>query len=268
MKLSRGGVAVDQDGTTKAGMGVTSVDYDDDADLDILVVNLSQQTDSFFRNQGGYFSDQTRGAGLAIESRQFTRFGVGFADFDNDGWLDLLQANGRVTRETQRHSEDIYAEPRLLFRGTPEGGFEEVKPHAGTLRATVATSRAAVFGDIDNDGGIDVLVVNCDSPVFLLSNVVEKRGHWIQFRIIDNHARDAFGAIVSLTMGDRRVQRIVQSAYSYLASNDPRVHFGTSDEGRIHDVEVQWPDGIVESFGDFDVGQIVTLSYGTGKGHK
>ena len=151
------GTAVDQDGIAKAGMGVAAEDYDNDRDLDLLVVNLEGQTDSFFRNDGPYFTDHTALSGLGTASRHFTRFGVGFADFDNDGWLDIYEANGRVVRRDLTYSDDPYAEPNLLFQGTSDGRFEEVLPKAGTRLPLPAIGRAAVFGDVDNDGGIDVL---------------------------------------------------------------------------------------------------------------
>ena len=128
------GSALDQDGTAKSGMGVDAVDVDDDGDLDLLVVNLDGEADSFFRNRGTFFSDDTAAAGLRTASRPFTRFGAAFVDFDNDGYVDLFEANGRVGMQSERYSPDPYAEPSLLFRGLAGPRFEEVSPRGGVWR--------------------------------------------------------------------------------------------------------------------------------------
>jgi len=259
------GSALDQDGTAKSGMGVDAVDVDDDGDLDLLVVNLDGESDSFFRNRGGFFIDDTAAVGLRTASRPFTRFGAAFVDFDNDGYLDLYEANGRVGLQSQRYSADPYAEPSLLFRGFAGPRFQEVSPRGGTTRPLIATSRAAAFGDIDNDGAIDIVVVNRDSRPFLLHNIVKPRGHWLLFRVVDDHGRDAFGARVTATVGDRTIQRDVRAAYSYLASNDPRVHIGLGQNTAAHDVTVRWPDGVTERFGDMPADRISVLRRGGGR---
>jgi hypothetical protein len=222
------GCAVDRNGDAKAGMGTVAVDHDDDGDLDLLVVNLRAESDSFYRNQGEYFADDTTLVGLGSASQPYTRFGLGAIDFDNDGWLDLFIANGRVTRLTAESApgEDPFAEANILFRGGPAGTLEQVAPPGGTTDPIIETSRAAAFGDVDNDGAVDVLVVNKDAPASLLRNVAGGRGHWIMFRVLDERGRDAFGATVSVTLGDRRISRDVRTAYSYCAANDPRVHVG------------------------------------------
>jgi len=258
------GCALDQDGKAKAGMGVDAVDFDDDGDLDLMVVNLDGESDSFYRNQGSYFSDDTALVGLRAPSRPFTRFGMALVDFDNDGWLDLYEANGRVGLQAQRFSRDPYAEPNLLFQGSPNGPFEEVLPRGGTRELLVATSRAAAFGDVDNDGGVDILMVNRDAPAYLLLNRVP-RGHWISFRVVDQHRRDALGAVVTFAVGGRRLTRSVKAAYSYLASNDPRVHVGLGEASAVKDVQVRWLDGKTESFGNFDADRIVVLRRGEGR---
>ena len=240
------GCAIDDEGKPKAGMGVAAIDLDDDGDLDLMVNNLTSESDSVYRNEHGrYFTDATVVSGLAATSRRFTRFGVGWVDFDNDGRLDLYQANGAVFLPftAPLRADDPYAEPNLLFRGTAEGRFVEVEPRGGTTSLLVATSRAAAFGDIDNDGGIDILVVNRDGPAHLLLNVVEHRGHWLMFRVLDEHGRDAIGATVTLHVGERTMTRNVRTAYSYLAANDPRIHVGLGDHTGAENVTVRWVDG-------------------------
>ena len=258
------GVAVDQDGRPKAGMGVHAADVDDDSDPDVLVVNLDSESDSFYRNDREFFVDATASSGLRTISRPFTRFGMALLDFNNDGLLDLYEANGRVGLQSERFADDPYAEPNLLFRGVPGGRFEEVEPRGGTARPLFATSRAAAFGDIDNDGGIDILIVNRDAAPHLLRNVAAHRGHWLALRAIDDHGRDALGAELVLRIGSRTRHRDVRAAYSYLASNDPRVHVGLGEAARVDDVRVRWPDGKVESFGPFDGDRIVTVRRGKG----
>ena len=263
------GCAMDQHGQAKAGMGTTAADIDDDGDLDLFVVNLRSQSDSFFRNNGSFFSDDTGVIGMGTTSQPFTRFGMAVMDFDNDGWLDLYLANGRVERLMElTYANDPYAEPNLLLRGSAGGRFEEVLPRGGTSSPLIATSRAAAFGDINNDGGIDILVANRDSSVHLLKNVVPNRGQWIMFRAVDEHGRDALGATITMRLGDRTLSRDVQSGYSYLAANDPRVHVGLGDLDQVSDVTVRWIGGERESFGTFKAGRIVQLRRGAGEAAK
>jgi hypothetical protein len=259
------GCAIDEGGTPKAGMGVTAADVDDDGDLDLLVCNLHDQTDSFYRNEGGYFADRTAAVGLAPVSRRFTRFGLAWMDLDNDGWLDIFQANGRVIRQDTLFAEDVYAEPNLLLRGLGEGRLEEVRPRGGTAEPLVFTSRAAAFGDVDNDGGVDILVVNINAPAHLLMNAAPQRGHWLQLRVLDEHGRDAIGASVSVQAGDRTITRDVRTAYSYCAANDPRVHVGLGDIDRIESITVRWVDRAVEEFGGAAADQILELRKGAGE---
>jgi enediyne biosynthesis protein E4 len=260
------GCAVDLDGKPKAGMGVHMADVDADGDLDLLVVNLDGESDSFYRNERTFFRDDTAAVGLRAVSRPFTRFGAAMLDFDNDGLLDIYEANGRVGRQSELFSSDPYAEPNLLFRGISGPRFEEVQPRGGTATLLVATSRAAAFGDIDNDGGIDIVVVNRDGRPYVLHNVVRGRGHWAMFRVVDEHGRDAPGAELTMRIGSSVVRRDVQSAYSYLASNDPRVHVGLGKETVARDVTVQWPGSSGrERFGDVAADRIVVLRRGAGR---
>ena len=258
------GVAIDQDGAPKAGMGVHAADVDDDGDNDLIVMNLDTEADSFFRNEGRFFIDDTTSVGLRVASRRFTRFGVALMDFDNDGRLDLYEASGRVGLQAETFSADPYAEPNLLFRGVAGGRFEEVSPRGGTTQPLVATSRAAAFGDLDNDGGVDILVANRDAAPHLLRNVAPGRGHWLLLRVLDRHGSDAVGATLSIMAGTRTMRRDVRTGYSYLAANDPRVHVGLGDLTKVESVTVRWIDGTRERFGPFDADQIAEIRRGKG----
>ncbi len=259
--------AMDSDGIKKAGMGVASADVDNDGDSDLLVVNLHGQSDSLFRNEGTYFSDATRLAGLGTPSMRYTRFGVTLADFDNDGSLDLYEANGNVGLTEPVEDGDGYAEPNVLYRGVIDEGavrFEEINPQGGVSPPLIHTSRALAVGDVDEDGGLDLVVVNRDAPAYLLMNRAT-RGNWVSFKVLDASGRDAHGATVSATVNATRMQRDVQPSASYLASSDPRVHFGLGTHTETSDVVVRWPGGEKEAFGDFGGGTTYELIQGSGK---
>jgi hypothetical protein len=278
----RRGCAIDLSGKAKAGMGVTVQDIDGDDDLDVLVCNLRRESDSLFENDGGMFQDVTTTAGLAGPSRGFTRFGLGWVDFNNDGRLDVYSASGRVSQERDaRERTDPFAEPNLLYEGTEDGRFVEVTPRGGVDASTEErTSRAAAFGDLNNDGGIDIIVINRDAPPHVLRNVVRDRGHWLMVRAVDKHGRDAIGATVWLAVDaytrevvGRGIRRDVRSAYSYCASNDMRVHFGlgdwdaTAERAPFDDdhLTVRWIDGSLERFAVPGIDRVITLRQGTGR---
>ncbi len=258
------GCAVDMEGIAKAGMGVAIADVNDNGLPDLLVCNLRGETDSFFINKGGYFIDRTGPAGLRATSRAFTRFGMALLDFDNDGTLDLYQVNGRVYREAMLFSEDPYAEPNLLFRGHADGRFTPTELRGGMRNELFATGRAAAFGDLNNNGSIDIVIANCNGPAHVLWNVIGDDNNWVMFRVLDEHDRDALNATVTLQMGERTVHRDVRSGYSYLAANDPRVHFGLGVVDRVEGVTVRWLDGSEEYFGSHTANAIYTLRRGEG----
>ena len=255
------GCAMDDHGFAKAGMGVASADFDDDGATDILVVNLERQTDSFYRNAGTHFVDETSRIGLGVSSRRFTRFGVALADFDNDGDLDMYQGNGRIDHSPEFEGDDPFAEPNVLYRRLGER-YEVVPPEGGTRDLLVHTSRGVAMGDVDDDGGVDLVVVNRDAPAYLLMNRVGQSGNWARFRVVNRYGSDAIGATVWATAGTTRQRRSVRPATSYLASHDPRVHFGLGEATGVSGVEVHWPSGETEAFGDFPAGETVVLRHG------
>ncbi len=265
------GTAVNADGKSEAGMGVQSVDIDHDGDVDLFLSHLRNESNTFYRNDGAWFEDATLTFGLAVGSIPFTGFGLGFSDFDHDGGWDLYVANGRVVRAGDMLTDaDVYAEPNQLFTADGRGRFSEVLPRGGVSPELVHTSRGAGFGDFDNDGDIDVVVVNRDGPASVLRNVSDKRGHWVMFDLRDGSGRRAIGARVQVEAkldggaSDRVWRRIVQPAYGYLTSNDPRVHFGLGDAGGMVHVRVDWLDGTVELFGPYRVDALYEIQQGTG----
>ena len=262
----RVGVAVGRDGRERAGMGVDAADVDDDGDLDLIVVNLHGEFDGFYRNDNGVFVERTTEAGIGVETRKYTRFGVGFHDFDNDGDLDLYEACGRVTMMGALHDPaDPFAEPNCLLERGPDGRWQGAELQGGTREPLVHTSRGAAFADLDGDGGIDIVVANSQSAPYLLRNVVPARGHWLRARVLDRAGSVAIGATVMLELEGLRVRRDVRPGYSFCSSSDPGVHFGLgSHEGPVH-LEVRWKDGAVERFGPFEVDGIVELRPGEGE---
>ena len=259
------GCGVDSNGQTKAGMGILVVDLDDDLDLDILVCNLKGESDSFYRNDGGYFTDRTAAAALAAVSKPFTRFGVACGDFDQDGLRDLYLANGRVERQAEALAEDPYAEPNLLLRATGAARFAEVFPRGGTSGVEIETSRAVAQGDLDGDGALDLVVVNRDGPARLLLNRVEGRGQALTLRVRERNGADALGARLALRVGARTLRRDVQSAFGYLSGHTPFVHVGLGAEREVTEVVVRWVDGSEERFGPFAAGALHELRRGQGR---
>lgn len=253
------GCALDDEGKAKAGMGVDATDIDDDGDLDIIVCNLIGESDSLFRNDGAFFVDITGRTGIRAKSKHNTRFGLGWIDFNNDGWLDLYEASGAVTRLPAPPGVDPYAQEDILLSGGPNLRFTPVLPRGGTRDTISLTSRAAAFGDLDGDGGIDAVVINRDAPANLYHNIASAQGNWIRLTILNSRGMPAIGATVSGTVGDRRIMRPVRRTYSYMSSNDPAVHVGLGGHRSLGSVEVTWPDGTRTKHGDLAAAAMHTL---------
>jgi len=264
------GCAVNRDGAAEAGMGAAAVDLEDDGDLDLFVTHLRDETNTFYRAQGGLFSDGTAASGLGSTSLPFTGFGVGFQDFDRDGLQDLYVANGAVTENRVRHDpSDPYAEPNQLYRalagaGTTGPRFVELEPRGGTRPVAVGNSRGVAFGDLDEDGDVDLVVVDNGARVKLLENRAPA-GHWIGLRLCLASGADALGARAAITCGGRTRVRWAASDGSYCASNDPRILCGLGEAREDVQVRVRWVDGTEEEFGPLAADAKHVLARGAGR---
>jgi hypothetical protein len=261
------GVAVNMDGQPEGSMGIATGDADNDGDLDVFVTNITRETHAFYRNLGGgQFEDARQSAGVAAATAPDTGFGTEFFDYDHDGLLDLFSANGAVTiSEALRGNSFPFAQENRVLRNVGHGRFVDATRGAGAAFRVAEVSRGAAFGDIDNDGDIDVLVANNGGPARLLLNQAGRR-HWLQVRLegsSDN--RQGLGARVGLRREDGTlVWRRTRTDGSYLSASDPRVHFGLGSDAHIREVIVEWRRGPRESWSGLRSNRIVTLKQGTG----
>ena len=262
------GAAYGEDGNARAGMGVTSGDIDNDGDEDLLVTNLTREGSTLYLNQGrGIFRDATVEFNLFQPSFLMTGFGAGWFDYDNDGRLDLFVANGAVTLlPALRGSPYPFHQRNQLFSNAGKE-FREVSDAAGPALRLSEVSRGAVFGDVDNDGDVDLLVTNNNGPARLLLNQVGSRAHWLMVRLVgvkDN--RDGIGARVAVLRKDQPpLWRRAHTDGSYLSASDVRVHFGLGAKADLEGVMVQWPSGGREVWTDVRADSIVTLRQGAGR---
>jgi hypothetical protein len=260
------GCALNAVGVPRAGMGAVAVDLTGRGALDLFVTHLVGEGNGWFANQQGHFMDRITARGPMRGSLPFTGFGLGFRDFDHDGEWDLFVANGRV-RLGGRDLDpaDPYAEPNLLLRGLGGAEFEEVRPAGGTSPVLMAASRGAAFGDLDNDGADDLVIVNKDGPVHVLRNDVGAKGQWVGLDVRDARGTVARNAVVRVERGERRWVRQVQPNEAYGSSHDPRLIFGLGTSADRVEAEVRWTDGTVERFGPLVVGQYHVLTRGRGQ---
>jgi hypothetical protein len=260
------GFALNGDGREQASMGIAVGDYDRDGKVDLCVTNFSDDYNTVYRNEGdGSFSDVTFRVGLGEATLPFLAWGVGFLDFDNDGLLDIATVNGHVFRHIEEHDwGSTWSQRPQLFRNLDGARFQEVPPATGSGLAVVIPARGAAFGDLFNDGRIDVVVNTMDSAPTLLRNVVRNQNHWIALRLVGGpkSPRDAFGARVFLTAGGIRQRADVVSGGSYSSSSDSRVHFGLGSSTKVDALEVHWPSGAKQTIAGAGVDRILTVVEG------
>jgi len=260
------GTSLSGRGTMQAGMGVTAGDYDGDGWLDIFVTNFAQDTNTLYRNLGNLlFTDATTTAGLFGTSPRHLGWGTIFADFDNDGHLDLFVANGHVYPKIAETTDQRYRQPKEIYRNLGNGRFEEVTSLIGAAVSVPKPARGAAYGDVDNDGDIDVIVINIDEAPSLYLNDGGNRKRWITLSLEGTASnRDAIGARVEIKAGGRTQIRHVRSGESYLSHNDVRVQFGLGDATRIDRIRIRWPSGGTEEIEGVDADQFLKIREGQG----
>ena len=240
------GCAYGGDGVAQAGMGVDAGDYDGDGRIDLVVTNLSYETNALYRNTAhGYFDDDAYAARVGEESYLYVGFGVGLLDLDSDGLLDLFVANGHILPNIEEMTDTVkYAQPTQAFLNLGGGEFEEATSNMGPDFQRHGVARAAIFGDYDNDGDVDVVLTHSGAAARLLRN---DGGDASWLRVTAPGAR-SIGARVTVTVAGREQVREVKRGYSYLASHDPRTLFGLGDASLVDRVRVQWPSGREQTF--------------------
>ena len=261
------GVAYNEDGREQAGMGTTVGDFNGDGRLDIFKTNFSDDTPTLYSNQGnGIFTDVTYAAGLG-QHTQYLGWGTMFLDFDNDGWKDLVLANGHVYPEVDKyHLGSSYLEQRLLYHNNGNGTFRDISDSAGPGIMAAAASRGLAVGDLWNDGQQAIVINNMHSKPSLLVNTVRSENHWVGFKTVGTRSNhDGIGAKITVHTAIRVLVDEVRSGSSYISQNDLRVHFGLGRAAKIDSVEVRWPSGIVERFSDLALDSIHTLTECAGK---
>ena len=263
------GAALNEVGRAEASMGVAVGDVDNDESLDIFVAHLRTESNTLYRFGDFGFQDDSSPSGLGTASLPYTGFGAGFLDFDHDGDLDIAVANGRVSRGrlltgkgTPSHWDD-YAEPNSLYENADTGRFQSVGQQTTDFCRSIENSRGLAFGDVDNDGDIDLLVNNTGDRARLFRNDSRPAGRWLSVRAVDPELnRDALGARVTVVLGARRISRLIAPGYSFLSSNDLRAHFGLGAANQVDEIHVEWPGGATETFAGVQADQFVTLRKG------
>jgi enediyne biosynthesis protein E4 len=255
------GTGYDRNGRPQSCMGTDFGDYDRDGKLDLIVTNLEFETHTLYRNKGdGTFEDSTQETGVAQATFYYAGWGTKFFDFDNDGFEDLFIANGGLLDNIELHKKGVtYAQSKLLLRNSNGKFINETKRY-GTdlLKPTVA--RGAAFGDYDNDGDIDVLVLNNAQPPNLFRNDGGNLNHWFQIKLVGTKSnRNAIGARVTVTAGDLRLADQVRGGGSYLSASDYRLHFGLGKRTQIDSLEIRWPSGSEQRLKNIKANQLMIV---------
>jgi len=246
----KAGVAVSGMGKEQAGMGVDAGDYDGNGHLDLLVTNFSHDYNTLYENSGsGFFTDVSHLAGIAQGGAPYMGWGVGFVDLDNDGHLDVFVANGHVYPDIDGHGlSTTYLQRKQVFRNLGNKRFQNVTDASGNGLLLKKSSRGAAFGDFDNDGDIDAVVLNLDDRPSLLRNDTPRTAHWITLRLQGTKSnRDGIGAKIRVEAGGRRQTAEVRGDGSYLSHHDMRAHFGLGDATRLETIEIRWPSGQIDT---------------------
>jgi len=260
------GVALSDDGNEQAGMGVGIGDYDLDGHLDLFKTHFTDDANGLYHNDGkGNFDEVTRSTRVGVETR-YICWGTGIVDLDNDGWPDIFIATGNVYPEVGRKLPQYPNKtPSVIFRNLGNRTFEELlNREAGPGVNEAHCSRGCAFGDFDNDGDLDILIVNLNEPPSLLRNDLTGKHNWLKVKLEGVKSnRSAVGARVIVRYGGKAQAQVLTSQSSFYSANDPRLHFGLGPSTST-DVEVFWPNGLHEKFGGVAANQLLTLREGTG----
>ena len=261
------GCAYSENGHEQAGMGIAVGDYDCDGWFDIFKTNFSDDTCNLYHNNGdGTFTDVTYSSGIGVNNR-YVAWGCGFGDFDNDGWPDIMQINGHVYPEIdQQQTGEMFKNPRLVYKNLGNGRFQDVSAQMGPGISERFSSRGAAFGDYDNDGDIDALVLNMNDVPSLLRNDGGNQQNWIKIKLIGTHCnRTAIGARVRVVTGKHAQLDEVHSGTSVMSQSDLRLHFGLGKVATVDLIEVKWPTTQkIEKFTQVKANQILTIREGSG----
>jgi hypothetical protein len=261
------GCAYNDDGHEQAGMGLGVADYDCDGWLDIFKTNFADDTCNLYHNNGdGTFSDLSFDSGVGINN-SYVAWGCGFIDYDNDGWSDIVQVNGHVYPEIDHYNfGETFKNPRLVYKNLGNGHFKDVSAIMGPGMTAKYSSRGAAFGDFDNDGGMDVLILNMNELPSLLKNVGGNKQNWIKIKLVGTKCnRTAIGARVRVVTGKHIQMDEVNSGSSVMSQNDLRLHFGLGAVETVDMIEVKWPTTQkLEKFMRVKANQIITIREGDG----
>jgi hypothetical protein len=256
-------VAYTEDGVPVSSMGVDFRDWDNDGRPDLFVTALGGETFPLYRNEGnGFFSADTYKADIGFSSFRMSGWGAGIFDFDNDGFKDLFSANSHVSENADIDPQQHYRQPNAVFRNTGRGAFRDVTAEAGPDMQLRAPHRGCAFGDLNNDGKIDVVVSVIGGPAELLYNVSNSANHWITIQTVGSKSnRDGIGTRIKITGASGRVQyNHVTTAGSYASSSDKRVHFGLGADAIIKEIELRWPSGTVQVLHDIKADQMLKVT--------
>ena len=259
------GVALNDDGMAQAGMGVAVGDYNLDGHLDLFKTHFADDRNILYHNDGkAYFQDATVSSRLGVETR-YVCWGAGIVDLDNDGYPDLFMTTGHVDPHIEKKlSQYPNKTPRAVFRNLGQGVFEELIDEAGPGVAAQHCSRGCAFGDFDNDGDVDIVVVNLNEPPSLLRNDLTGKSHWIKVKLEGTKSnRTAIGARVLAHYGGKTQAQAVLSQSSFFSCNDPRLHFGLGTSASA-DIEIFWPSGLHERYKGMSANRLLTIREGVG----
>jgi hypothetical protein len=259
------GCAYNEDGQAQAGMGVATGDYNGDGLVDIFKTHFSDDLPALYKNSGrGFFEDASRAAGFDIT--RYVEWGTGFVDFDNDGWRDVFIVTGSVYPEVEKiFKEYPHRGPRLVYQNLRNGRFRDVSTLMGPAIQSPRSSRGSAFGDFDNDGDVDVLVMNMNEAPLLLRNEYHGPNNWLMLNLIGTKSnRSAIGARVLVKTGAQLQFQEVTSQSSYYSHNDHRLHFGLGRNKQADSIEILWPSGNREVLNDVAAKKIVNIKEGSG----